>query len=312
MMNVVFTSSISYYKYMMVTIDSLFLYEDPTSIHIYVITERKFPDLQKKISRYIQSRGSKISFIVPNEQLFINFKHTKSSRATHSKFIYSRLFLNKILPKNIDRCILFGADVFIRNSIDEFYNADFEDKAIVACYDTNAFRNIVVHKNLDWEGNAGRGKSFFNDDVVLFNLDKFRELNISENTYNEYIFSYCPYNSTQGLLNWLLCVKNNLVKYLPPYIYNSFPIVHELFEQYGKDNGIIIDPKIVQFVVNRPWDSFFNNSLSYYDEWWNIAKQSLLYPEILEEVLVDQYLNKIKTIPTDRKSTRLNSDLTIQ
>ncbi|MFR0537495.1 glycosyltransferase family 8 protein [Limosilactobacillus reuteri subsp. suis] len=191
---------------------------------------------------------------------------------------YSRLFIDDVLNKNVNRVLYLDCDTVITSSIRELWNIDLQNKVVGAFKDafSEYYRKVI---------NLAKNDIMFNSGVMLINLKKWRELKIKNK-----ILKYIIYNNgkvqqgDQGALNAIL--SSNVVPLDPKY--NFVSILCELsfdeLKHYRKPVNFYtkstIDkaklcPVIIHYTSSfysiRPWFSNSNHPLreywkSYFDK----------------------------------------------
>jgi len=101
-----------------------------------------------------------------------------------SKVAYFRLLIPNMLPKDIDRCLYLDGDTVIQKSLQNFYNNDFEGKALVVNEDMG--EAILYHKERHPVLKIPLNYKYFNSGVLMFNLEWFRN-NFNTNTAFDWI-----------------------------------------------------------------------------------------------------------------------------
>ncbi|MFA5088634.1 MAG: glycosyltransferase [Candidatus Omnitrophota bacterium] len=94
--------------------------------------------------------------------------------------IYFRIYLPELLPAQIEKAIYLDSDLLIQGDLGELWDMDMEGKAVSAV------------PNLDWRVSSVRGlknykelglsadSKYFNSGVIVFNLARWRQGNISD------------------------------------------------------------------------------------------------------------------------------------
>lgn len=184
---------------------------------------------------------------------------------------YSRLFIDDVLDKSIDRVLYLDCDTVVISSIKELWNMDLQDKVVGAFKD--AFSKYY-RKVIDLDEND----IMFNSGVMLIDLKKWRELKIRSKIL-KYIISNNGkvQQGDQGALNAVLSSdvlpldpKYNLVSILYELSFNELKIYRRPINFYTKAtiNKAVLDPVIVHYTSSfysiRPWFSNSNHPLKMY------------------------------------------------
>lgn len=187
---------------------------------------------------------------------------------------YSRLFLTRIMPKNVDKVIYIDCDMIIRKSLKDLWEMDMEDYYVMAADDC---RGTMYRDNIG----VARDSIYTNNGLMVINLKSWRDNKIDQ-AFVEFIRKYkgdITYMD-QGVLNGVLQPLHK-VKLLP-ISYNAQTVCYDLGydgieacrkpvwaysrEEFEKS---ISDPYIVHFTTcfmsgTRPW--FKNDKHRYRDE----------------------------------------------
>lgn len=130
-------------------------------------------DLSKsQLSDICNQYNQHITFYPMDDKLFENFPMGENFQVTHINTMatYYRLYMSKVLPKDIDKVIYLDGDMIILDSLMSMWNYPMEGKAIAAIPDP--FNNMVTHYNrLRYPMNLG----YFNAGVLLIDLQYWRE-----------------------------------------------------------------------------------------------------------------------------------------
>ena len=122
---------------------------------------------------------------------------------------FARLFLAELLPENIKKVLYLDADTLVLNNLDELFSMDLKENYIGGVIDGVAANITKYFYN-------GEIKSipFVNAGVLLVNLEKWREINLSGTSLN-LIKSYPEKNflNDQNLIN---VISGNDVLLLDP------------------------------------------------------------------------------------------------
>ncbi|AMH94278.1 TPR repeat-containing protein [methanogenic archaeon ISO4-H5] len=131
----------------------------------------------------------------------------------YSKAMYYYLMAHKLLPTTVERALHIDVDTLIMKDIGQLYDIDFEDCYICACDRGLSYKNTVTNPD-DY--------MFFNAGIVLMNLVKFRETNITINDYKNEVTekNYSIKDVDQSLLAHMFWKQS---KMLPRQYYNVYP-----------------------------------------------------------------------------------------
>ena len=143
---------------------------------------------------------------------------------------YTRTFAYMLLPTSINRILYLSYDTLVINSISDFYDSDFKDKAIIGCQ-----LPILTKSSSDKSYLGLTDKDYFIDTgVMLMNLSFMRAVDFSEKMIN-FLNSFDDVNrpDEQCIINLFYkdFIKN--VNYL---VYNLGQSSLDLF---NKNNSLI-------------------------------------------------------------------------
>lgn len=256
-MNVVFASSDLYSRLALVTIKTLLMNnEDADSINIYYIgykiTKKSQCDLKALVAEYKRS----IVFLT----LPIEFD-TLTGSNRNGQTVFSYCFFQDILPANIDKVLLLEGDTIVTGSLKEFYETDISDYYIAAADD---LQSKWYKRKLGMRDNS----PYVNCGVVLYNLKKWREDNITEKIMSILkTGKHMLFYDVQDIIN---CVVEGYVKIFPPrfncttaiflfnyknmlrYRHPSTCCTIEEFEE-GRNKPTVVHFTKNQVIQPRPW-----------------------------------------------------------
>ena len=118
-MNIVFFLDKGYLPYLEVTFKSLFYHH--TNLNIYILTEQDFPvealnHIQKKVEKFNGKIYYQFSDVLPTKDG--SFPYIGSLDYS-SKISLLRLFLCKIMPKEMDKILYLDCDLIATKPLDE-------------------------------------------------------------------------------------------------------------------------------------------------------------------------------------------------
>lgn len=165
-------------------------------IDIYIIDNAISKENKVKINEIIKRYGRSIYYVdfskyMSELKLKMEWKIAISA--------YARLFIESILPKNIDKALYFDCDTIVTGPLDELWRVEFQENEFIAgVLDTVSENNI---KNLGIESVS----SYINSGMLLINLKKWRENEIQK----QFIDFIDQYNGKvthhdQGVINGVL------------------------------------------------------------------------------------------------------------
>lgn len=184
---------------------------------------------------------------------------------------YSRLFIDDVLSKNVNKVLYLDCDTVITSSIKELWNIDLQNKVVGAVKDafSKYYRKVI---------NLTKNDIMFNSGVMLINLKRWRELKIKNK-----ILKYIIYNNgkvqqgDQGALNAILSSnvvpldpKYNFVSILCELSFKELKLYRRPVNFYAKStiDKAKLCPVIIHYTSSfysiRPWFSNSNHSLKEY------------------------------------------------
>lgn len=256
-MKIVYASDDNYVEIMAVSICSLLENNiDSKNIEIYILSNRILESNKKKIIDMVCSYGRKIDFIDVKDIkqiLDIDISHDRSLS------MYSRLFISKILPYDIEKIIYLDCDSLVLNSLKNVYNKKLDDFYVAGVLDIVP---QIYKKSINIFD-----EEYINSGFMLINLKRWREENI-EQKFVDYIKKYnanVPHHD-QGIINGvlhggikLLHPKYNVITPLYELDYKNLKSIYKMKKYYLKAEieEAINSPVFAHLVSSfsgRPWE----------------------------------------------------------
>jgi len=287
-MNIVYASDDNFAEIMGISIVSLFENQKHTKdIRIFVLdhgisnsNKEKIKDIFKNYNRlypvFLQS-------IHIDEILNVKVETDRGSSAQ-----YARLFIEKLLPKEVQRVLYLDCDIIINEKIDDLWNLDMHDKTAAVLMD--AFSKYY-RKNI----NLKPDDLMFNSGVMLIDVKRWKEREV-ERRLIEFISSHkgIIQQGDQGALNHVLCndtfcfpPKFNSVTIFYDFTYEEMLVYRKPPAFYKKEEvaNAVQHPVIIHyttsFLSRRPWE--YGSKHTYSDVWLNYRKKSPWANEPLRE-----------------------------
>ncbi len=180
--------------------------------------------------------------------------------------IYFRLFIPDMFPE-YDKGIYIDSDIVVRGDISELYNIELGNNLIGACADKSVV-DIPELANYMEEAIGVNRHEYINSGVLLMNLKAMREKKFSNRfltLLNKYHFDCVA--PDQDYLN-AMCNGKIL------YIDNTW----DAMPTEGKEP--LSNPKLIHYnLFQKPW---CYENIQYEDYFWDYAKKSTYYNEIIE------------------------------
>jgi lipopolysaccharide biosynthesis glycosyltransferase len=238
--------------------------------------KKKFLNLEKKYDR------CKVIIIELTNKYLSNARTNRYPITT-----YYRLFLAKIIP-NINRIIYLDGDTLVFTDLTEMYNLNMNNNIILGFVDCSYKKAEIF---------GIKTYKYITAGVLLINLKKVREKNITQR-FIDFINNNKKklIQEDQTVINIVLHKRIGL---LPPKfgIWNFSNKEKVLRHNYYKNKKLGIkayrdddilkgwrQPSILHFVSKKkPWKKFqFNTSIRFFQEWWEYAKKSEEYENIIK------------------------------
>ena len=298
--NIVLSSDNNYAIYIPVLIESLYHTASKKYEYVITIADANITDDTKNSIAYnakeyenITINYVNIDYIISKyKNLFVTFAHFTVST-------YIRFFIADLLP-DVDKVIYLDIDLLIKSDISELYEINIENHMIAAAVDACYARQLYFNKHSEVaysENILGlpKGISEFNAGVLLINLKKWRDDNLTSKCLDKLAEIGTPRVLDQCILNAV--IKQDDIYKLPVewnYVWhaeleNLEPITksntfNEIIDNYNKKINQI---KIIHYTSGvKPWniyDSYPNKTVIGYlaEEWWSTAAKTGIYTQLL-------------------------------
>ena len=276
-MNIATSLNSKYMRYTCVMLTSVFENQPKdVDIHIYLLHNDLTRQDKEHLDGVIQSYGGTLHLLHVDES---SFPASCPITGNWTLEAYFRLLLQDILPEDVDRLLYIDVDTIVNHSLEEMYDTNFEGSMLCACPDLYAkefpdFRNEIFKEQIK------QGFTYFNSGVLLLNIAAMRE----KYSVQDYLrvaekLNFKLSAPDQDLLNY---VHWNEVKLLDANRYNLFARTayhHDIHYEEVKNQVTI-----VHFPGHKPWSG---NTLHFDIEqlWWDYAKKTPFYIELMEEFL---------------------------
>jgi len=232
---------------------------DSKCITVYIlddgISEKNKSKLNSISERYDNSKLIWIEAINIEEILEMSVQVDRKSISQ-----YARIFMSRVLPREVKRVLYLDCDVIINSSLEELWNLDLQSNTIGALKDafSKQYRSNIGLKPND---------IMFNSGVMLVNLELWRQRNVEERVLNFIIKNKGKIQQgDQGALNAVLChevycfePKFNSVSIFFDFTYEDMLIYRKPPDFYNKDEVMeaVNNPVIIHFTTSflskRPW-----------------------------------------------------------
>lgn len=256
-MNILLTlypNSVMYTKTMLL---SLFLH-NKEHLNIYIFHARlKYCEINQLV-KFIKKYGHSVNIIEIEEKYF---KDAPLYRGC-TKEIYYRLLAMEKLPNDVKKVLYMDIDIIVNNSLNEFYNTEFDNKYFVVCEDSNHSRN---NDELYDILNIPKEKNYFNSGVLLFNLDLLRKTNQTTKIRKFMRGNWSKKNKWFHDQNILNSMYYDCVKYKEYILFNC--LIKNVPDE--KKEFCLKNSSIFHFAGIKPWNYKYPSKC--YKIWWKYA-----------------------------------------
>lgn len=162
--NVVYTIDNNYPIYTLLSINSILRNNISNSDYTFYIIENNLTNYNKNLmTKFINKRHQKIEFINIKQDIL------NKKIYTYCKYISSiglaRIYIDKLLPKDIDKVLYIDADTLILSDIKELYDIDLGNKY------------LGMVENITGANYSKKDSIYYNSGVILIDLKKVRNEN---------------------------------------------------------------------------------------------------------------------------------------
>lgn len=263
-----FTVDNSYVPYLSCAIKSII--ENSSNNYnykIFVLYEGLTEENIKKISK-LQNENTKIEFKEMKKGLeAITDRVENRLRCDYFTLtIYFRIFIPEMFPE-YDKGIYIDSDIIVLGDISNLYNIELGDNLLGAStdYSIQDIPELVYYT----ENAVGvKGKDYINSGVLLMNLKKLREKELSKN-FLELLTKY-HFESIAPDQDYLNAMCNGKILYLNE-CWDAMP---------NPSRKELRDPQLIHYnLFQKPW---CYDNIQYEKYFWKYAKKTDYYNEILE------------------------------
>jgi lipopolysaccharide biosynthesis glycosyltransferase len=226
-----------------VLLTSIFNNNKEVAFHIHAVPTRVDDDSKNRISTYVHSRNSEISFYDIDVNAVDTFALPSYAGAHLTSAAYNRLFLPNLIPNSVSTLLHVDIDTLVVGDIREVYNLDIGSLPVAAVIDAG----MPIRKDLG----IYKEEDYFNSGVLLMNVEQWKRQRITERAieviqeYPEKVRGYAD----QDALNIVL--KNNWYKMGRRFnmmgMYSPKGLNEQQRQQFLKD--VII----IHFNGPKPW-----------------------------------------------------------
>ena len=283
-MNICIALNRKYIRYACVMLTSLFTNNETERIHVYALNCELTEEDIALFGDFCESYGNEFSDIKVDAGRFDNRLPVNEKWTRETLF---RLSLIDLLPDTLDRILYLDIDMIVQKDISALYRTDFCNKLFIAAPDMATSQPITaddmrysLFKDFSFEEHY-----YFNAGMMIWNLEKLR----GKYTLQTYLdkaaeFDYKIPALDQDLLN---LVHWDDVRYVNPYEYDCFTFYSpdENIERIGEQCPM--EAAIIHYAGPKPWNNQLQCQVS--DIWWNYAKITPFYVELMEDFVENGY-----------------------
>lgn len=229
MMNIAFCTDSNLIKQSCVMIESVLTCNKNTNITFYALLLEVDDKLVDSLKNFVGERAEL--------KIFKLSKDDFTELPIHMSYItlgtYLRFFIEKLVPKDVNKILYLDIDLIVVNNIQTFYNQNIDAFSVAACLDVEC-HDISRYNRLEYQ----MEDLYFNAGVMLINLDWWRKKHVSKKSI-EYLLNSserCPFHD-QDALNHAL---HGTVKFASN-IYNAMPFFFS-----AKSENLLIDYKLLK------------------------------------------------------------------
>lgn len=302
--SIVISSSDEYSIYIPVLLNALKINSNQEyKYNIYVLDSGISKSSQMVISDYVNSLNNFFIKYIDVNYYVEKYKDLWYICAHFSVATYIRFFIPELIP-DLNKVLYLDLDLYVKGDVSELFNIDIGENTVGAAVDACYERETYYDKNnlVDYNKNIvcyPIDYKVFNAGVLLVNLKKWRELNITEKFISRLREIKTPRVLDQCILNSVFC--NGLVYDLPAqwnYQWHAdvesipYPTIsqkmNEVIDAYRTAKHQI---KIIHYTTpTKPWNIYCKapSSPDYYSLetefsslWWEHARNTPFYEKII-------------------------------
>lgn len=296
--HVVFSTDNNYAKYLGVSINSLIHNASKDNIYNLYILNTDLNERNKKKLKALAGQNVNIRFIDVSNYIEQYFSKTPLyTRAHFSVATYYRLFITDIF-KDLAKVIYLDCDLVLKDDIAKLWQFELGDEYIGAIKDFYIRKDNAKNHYYSNVLKLTNANDYFNAGVLVMNLDELRKNNFIEHCLKTLDYIKKPRYLEQDILN-IICqghvrfldFKWNLLNHLVTRLDDIQKFISK--DEQEMIANAIKSPAILHFSSDtKPWNT---SKLPYTEEFWQYAKGSKFYKEILFTNLLEKFTKKDKT-----------------
>ena len=237
------------------------------SYKFYVLTTELSSNYEKRIKEF-ESEDVKVEFIFLKDTIE-KIKSKCHLRDYYSIETYYRFFIANMFPQ-YDKVLYCDCDVIVLGDIAELYNHNI-DKYLVGACPEEVMTEVKIFGDYVEQALDVDCEKYFNAGVMLMNLKAFREENIEEKFFDmlqKYTFRV---TQDEDYLN-VLCKGKVKLFHLG---WNKTAFKNDKFDDK--------DLRLIHYKIH--WKPWHYDGVLYENHFWDYAKQTSFYEEILNKKL---------------------------
>ena len=226
--------------------------ENNKEVTFYLFTQGLTNDNVKLLEDLVGEYNCKLQVCVIDEKLTSTFPMPKGAGEHISIATYYRLFVEKVLPADIDRVIYMDCDIVVRGSLEAMWHTEIDGYALGVVYQGYEFMHDADFVRLE----IPKEKGYFNAGVLLMNLDYWRKHDVTNRLFDFIKYKYQTIKQhDQDTLNATLFNEVNPISYTWNYLPQFFLAKKGLTFPDHVDYSQKIEPVVIHYVsVPKPWD----------------------------------------------------------
>lgn len=281
--NVIYTVDLGYFSKLAVSIMSIKKHIKDTTVHVYVMVEDslKGNEAIENILK-LQDKGLEIEFLYFDEKRLGGYTYKQIAHI--SKVGLYRIFMDTVLPLDVEKIIYLDTDTYVCSDLSELYDINMDECVLGAVVesaeeDVNFIKNEQPYLVNYYAGDEVYDK-YFNSGVLLIDLIQYKNNCIREKClellkrHPEFI---CH---DQDALN-IVC--KDKVKYLNPE-WNR--IWRRELADGSEGSGCLAvreeDIKIIHYCTG--WKPWYDPEYKLADFFWETAYNTEWYPELVKDL----------------------------
>ncbi len=296
-MNVITSLNRKYVPQVCVMLESLYANNQEVPIRVFLLHSELIEEDEKLITEHANKWGASASFLKVEKKYFEKMPATELWTVES----FFRLAMIDMLPADVDRLLYLDVDLAILKPVYDLYFADFEGTDLIACKDMGS--NIPFGDVRDEVFRELVGKETFVyccAGVMLWNIEKLRN-NVTLETYLQAAeaLNYRILAPDQDLIN---LIHGEQIKIVDEFQYDCFVKGYNWSSDEVKRYVSILH----YAGATKPWSGKYPK-IDVYKVWWEYAKNTPLYLQMLETCFEESYetdrtlYNSIKHL-TEKKS----------